>query len=260
MNRVSLFALALAGLLLTALLFAQRAPAPRTLRASEPIVVELFTSEGCSSCPPADALLQKFDRQPYPGVQLIVLSEHVDYWNHIGWRDPYSDAAFSERQSAYGKKLGLDSVYTPQMVVDGTRQFVGSSSEDAEAAFEKASSRIKVPLKISDVRIEGMFLKAHVAAAVLPGSVRAADVILAIALDHAESQVAGGENSGRHLTHVSVARRVSNVGSIVSGEAFSKEVQIHLEPGTDRSRLRVIAFLQEPGPGRIVAAAEERIR
>jgi hypothetical protein len=239
MNRLSIFALVLASLLLAALLFARRAPTPTPLRASGPIVVELFTSEGCSSCPPADALL------------------HVDYWNHIGWRDPYSDAAFSERQSAYGKRLGLESVYTPQMVVDGTREFLGSSSTDAEAALDKAASGVKVSLKISDVRVEGDSLKAHLETAVLPGSVHAADVILAIALDHAESQVKAGENSGRHLTHVSVARAFSTVGSIASGDAFSKDVQIHLGQRADRSRLRVIAFLQEPGPGRIVGAAEQ---
>jgi len=257
MNRLSIFALVLASLFLAALLFARRAPAPTPLRPSGPIVVELFTSEGCSSCPPADALLQKFDRQPYPGVQLIVLSEHVDYWNHIGWRDPYSDAAFSERQSAYGKRLGLESVYTPEMVVDGTREFLGSSSADAEAALDKAAAAVKVSLKISDVRVEGDSLKAHVETALLPSSVYAADVILAIALDHTESQVKAGENSGRHLTHVSVARAFSTVGSIASGDAFSKDVQIHLGQRADRSRLRVIAFLQEPGPGRIVGAAEE---
>ncbi len=95
------------------------------LLAALPILIELFTSEGCSSCPPADAALARMqEKQPAPGVQLIVLSEHVDYWNDLGWRDPFSDRLFSERQSRYGGRT-----YTPQAMVDGRVDVLGSDED-----------------------------------------------------------------------------------------------------------------------------------
>src|SRR5580704_4832820 len=122
------------------------APAQRV-----PVLVELFTSEGCSDCPPADALLAKLDAtQPISGAQAIVLSEHVTYWNHQGWSDPFSLDAMTERQEDYVRRFGLDSSYTPQMVVDGTEQFVGSNTRALVAAIEKEA---KTPRQ--SVTIEG---------------------------------------------------------------------------------------------------------
>jgi hypothetical protein len=227
--------------------------------ARTPVVVELFTSEGCSSCPPADLLLQKFDTQPVPGAQLIVLSEHVDYWNHIGWTDPYSSPAYSERQSAYGKRFQLDSVYTPQLVVDGTNEVVGSDSSQARKAFNQAVAGEKVPVRISAAILESNVVKAHLETGPLPARPGKADVVFVVALNHAESQVAGGENSGHRLTHVAVVRSLTKVGSIDAGQSFAQDVSVKIEKGTDPAQLRVIAFLQEQGQGKILGAALEKL-
>jgi hypothetical protein len=224
-----------------------------------PVLVELFTSEGCSDCPPADALLAKLDVQSVPGVQAIVLSEHVDYWNHIGWTDPYSSHSYSQRQSAYDNHFGLSSVYTPQMVVDGTEQFVGSDVSRARAALERAEAGVKIPVTLSHLRFEnGTELQATVEAGPLPESSHRAGVFVVVALNRAESAVAGGENSGRHLTHVAVVRDLLKVGDLKPGASFSKEVSVKVASGVGPGNVRLIAFVQEPGPGRVLGAAVEK--
>jgi len=221
-----------------------------------PVLVELFTSEGCSDCPPADALLAKLDAQPFPGAQAIVLSEHVDYWNHSGWTDPYSSHSYSERQSAYDNHFGLSSVYTPQMVVDGTQEFVGSDVRRVRAALEKAEAGVKIPVRISHLRFgTGRELQATVEAGPLPESSHKAGVFVVVALDRVESAVVRGENAGRHLTHVAVARNLLKVSDLKPGATFSREVAVKVENGVDPANVRMIAFVQEPGPGPVLGAA-----
>ncbi len=222
-----------------------------------PILVELFTSEGCSSCPPADRLLQKFDSQPIAGAQLIVLSEHVDYWNHIGWKDPYSNHSYSERQSGYGETFRLASVYTPQMVVDGSSEFNGSDSGLADKAFAKAVGAPKIPVRLSSISTDASnILHAHIEVGTLAptfGSAQA-EVFVVVALSRAESQVSAGENAGHKLTHVAVVRRFTKIGVLRRGQALAQDVQLKLDPGSDPRNLRLIAFVQEPRQGRVLGA------
>jgi hypothetical protein len=261
MHRLTLIVFTTGAAFLAAFLFAENS-APRPVANANsltPVVVELFTSEGCSSCPPADLLLQKLDKQPIPGAQLIVLSEHVDYWNHIGWADPYSSESYSQRQNTYGTRLRLESVYTPQMVVDGSDEFVGSDSHEATKVFEKAVVRTKIPVRISAATLEGNVVKAHLETDPLPAQFKKADLVFVVALNHAESQVAGGENSGRRLTHVAVVRTLVKVGALSERQAVSQDVSARIENGADPSQLRVIAFLQESGQGRILGATAAQL-
>ena len=242
------------------LLWAADAPQPNS---PVPVLVELFTSEGCSSCPPADALLQQLDgSQPVAGAQLIVLSEHVDYWNHIGWTDPYSSRFFSDRQSAYSDRFRLSGVYTPQMVVDGATEFVGNDSRLATQAIQKALAQQKVAVRVSEISLETPnVLRAHVEADALKESSKAskADVYLVVALDHAESQVLRGENGGRRLTHVGVVERLTKIGRIETGKGFAQDVRVKLDSKTDLGTLRVIAFVQETGQHQVLGATLEKV-
>ena len=230
---------------------------------SAPVLVELFTSEGCSSCPPADQLLQQLDKsQPVAGAQLIVLSEHVDYWNHIGWTDPYSSRFFTDRQSAYSESFKLNTVYTPQMVVDGTTEFVGNDPTRATQAIYQSLKQKKVPVRISGISLDGAnILQAHVEAEGLPDSSRTgkADVFLVVALNHVESKVLRGENGGRRLTHVAVVTSLTKVGSVEIGKNFAKDVQLKLDTKTDPNNLRLIAFVQQPNQHQVLGAAMQRI-
>jgi hypothetical protein len=227
-----------------------------------PVLVELFTSEGCSSCPPADALLAKLDRsQPVNGVELIVLSEHVDYWNDIGWKDPYSSHEYSERQSAYAAHFRRGGIYTPQMVIDGHSQLVGSDERGAIQAIENETKFAKVSLTLSAIRLENNNkLSLHVESDPLGPSVaaRSANLLLATADDSDESQVNRGENAGRALKHVAVLRRLVEVGKVGKSEKVSRDLTVNFNH-QDLRTLRIVAIIQEPSAGRVLGVATARL-
>ena len=227
-------------------------------RGRTPVLVELFTSEGCSSCPPADQLLEKLDNQPVAGAEMIVLSEHVDYWNDIGWKDPYSAHLYSERQSIYGKRFGLDSVYTPQMVVDGSSEFVGSNPALADKAFAKALGVPKISVHlwlISADPSSGVHVHLDIGALDPSFGAPEAEVQIAVALSCAESQVSSGENAGHTLTHVSVVRSLTKIGVLKRGQGLSQNVHLNIGPVSEFHNLRLIAFVQEPQQGKVLGAA-----
>lgn len=219
-----------------------------------PVVVELFTSEGCSSCPPADRLLQKVDRtQPYRNAELIVLSEHVDYWNDT-WKDPFSSALFSERQRIYGEHFGLDNVYTPQIVVDGSAEGVGSNELFLKSSVQRALQQKKVPISLADVRISGKQVLLHAHSDVVPSNRGRLTLYLALAAGEVQSNVKGGENAQKSLTHVAVVKTLLSAASLSPGVALDRDFTVPLPETLDRHGLRVVAFLQSAQSHAIVGA------
>lgn len=222
-----------------------------------PVLVELFTSEGCSSCPPADELLRKLDEsQSVPGAEVVSLSEHVDYWDDIGWKDPFSAHANSQRQDQYAEHFRTGGVYTPQMIVDGEFEFVGSDARSAVQAIGKAAIAPKIAVNLSSVHAtqDGKVVLS-VKTGPLPGSagVPSASVLVAVADDKDVSSVARGENSGRTLTHIAVLRELKTVGAVDKTNGFSRDVEMDLPSGAKKSR--IIVIVQEGQAGKIVGVA-----
>lgn len=216
-----------------------------------PVLLELFTSEGCSSCPPADQLLEKIDRdQPVPGTDLIVLSEHVDYWNRIGWTDPFSSSDFSRRQQAYAAQFGMDDIYTPQLVVDGGKAVVGGNWPMAARAIQQSLRESKLPVT---VRVDGA--RVHIDVPSLQGDGAKGLVYLVLAANHAKSKVTSGENGGRELTHVAVVLSLRQVAKVSAKESVSKDVQVALKSNFNTSDMRVVVFVQDARTQRVLGAA-----
>lgn len=241
---------------------AAKSPSTNTSASDVPVLVELFTSEGCSSCPPADVILQRLDSfQPIPGAQLIVLSEHVTYWDQLGWKDPNSSPAFTDRQNAYESKLGIQEPYTPQFIIDGDQSVSLEKLQTLEDALNKAKRDPKIAVRIDSATVDPAnptLLKTHIETDSNPDK-RSAEIFLAVALDHVESQVLRGENGGKHLVHVAVVQQLTKIGKLSKGKIFSQDVQLKLNPGDDPKNLRLVAFVQESGPGKLLGASMRRL-
>jgi hypothetical protein len=226
---------------------------------ARPVLVELFTSEGCSSCPPADALLAKLDQQARLGnAEIIALEEHVDYWDQLGWRDPYSSAQWTERQQDYAASFKNDGVYTPQMVVDGRIEFVGNSSGRARSAIEEAAREPKAELSLKTQPPQNGRVHVSIDLKKLPaGESKGPQVWLAVTESALQSNVLHGENAGENLHHAAVVRSLRKVGDAAPNResAFSGEQDLRIDPAWKKENLRVVAFVQDPKSKHILAAA-----
>jgi hypothetical protein len=239
----------------------------RSLQAQAPtrkstVVVELFTSEGCSSCPPADRVLSELvHRQPLPGVEVLALGEHVDYWDRLGWRDPFSSAMFSTRQSNYSAGVFHNRViYTPQLVIDGQLETVGSDSAAVRRAIEEAARAPKAAVGVVAERAADR-RELHVEVPPNLALHDAADVVVAVTEDNLSTDVRRGENGGRTLTHSAVVRSLTTVGALPrNGGAWLTSVSVPLAPEWKPESLRVIGFVQEHQHRRILGAGASSLK
>jgi hypothetical protein len=237
----------------TSLAASAAAQTPQTNRT--PVLVELFTSEGCSTCPPADTLLAKLEQvQPVDGAQIIVLGEHVDYWDGQGWHDRFSSHQYTERQNEYCGRLHVDNSYTPQMIVDGTDQFVGHDAIHAVSAIQHAAQIPKIKLILSQPVVDAQKVSASVSSPA-PMTTKKADLYAALVDPKDTTEVRGGENGGHQLHHVGVVRSLQRVGKLkdlgAGPVSFSLNAPADAKPG----EMRVVVFAQESGQGAVLAAA-----
>ncbi len=244
---MKLFATAAAISFLVFVAFALSTKAAQSEESRKPVLVELFTSEGCSSCPPADVLLQKLvELQPVPGAEIIAMEEHVDYWNHDGWVDPFSSPEWTERQQVY-VDLTKSEPATPELVVDGQTQLVGSDGPKALSEIEKAS---RVPT--TEVTITSAPDKNSRRISVSVGNIPenlgkdVAEVWMAVTEDGLHSQATAGENKGRALTHVATVRSLHKLGTADAQKpvAFSGNTEVKINSHWNAANVRVVVFVQ----------------
>lgn len=208
-------------------------------------VVELFTSEGCSSCPPADKLLAKIQEEN-AGKPVYILAFHVDYWNHQGWRDVFSEREFTKRQYQYADWLKLETVYTPQAVVNGKHELIGSQEETLRRALNTELSAAASAQLNAEAQIEAGKLKLTYQAT---NAARGSVLQVALVQKVAHTMVKRGENAGRLLPHVQIVRRIQSFPAAASGN-----VTVNLPEGFNPTEWEVITFLQNTQTGAIIAA------
>lgn len=219
---------------------------------SRPILVELFTSEGCSDCPPADALLAKIAGER---KDVIVLSEHVDYWNYLGWSDPFSSAASTQRQQDYAQRFRGEGPYTPQMVVDGTRQFVGSNSSALHTALAASADKAKPALTLTSLYESSGRNRALGVSIKLAETPARARLIAVLVQNEGHQDVKRGENGGRTLRHISIAREFHDLGETSASHPTATATEFKLPDNADPTGYHIVVFVQQGAGGAVLAAA-----
>ncbi len=223
----------------------------------KPVIVELFTSEGCSDCPPAEALAMRMEKQPLPGINMIVLEEHVTYWNQYGWFDPFSSSDWTQRQMEYVGKTPKPNPYTPEMVIDGQQQFPGGDAQKAQDAIDADAHVPDTPVTIATASLDskgtGDF---KISVGKLDGSTAGdeADVWIAVTEDGLHSAPNAGENSGHTLYHAAVLRYLHKVGP-VQASGFTGDARVKINSKWERKDVNVVAFVQDRKSLKIIGAA-----
>ncbi len=213
-------------------------------------VIELFTSEGCSSCPPADELVEKIQKESN-NLPVYILSFHVDYWNRLGWKDVFSNAAYSKRQNQYAQWLNLQSVYTPQIVVNGRKEFIGSEEATLRNAIKSNLQKTpSVALSLNNLKINKDQVNLQYQ---IEGTVGKTSLLLALVQKSATTKVKGGENGGRTLSHVQIVR---NLQTVDLNEKNIGSATVTIPSTLNNQSLEVVAFLQNNSNGEILAAAK----
>ncbi|HJP64499.1 MAG TPA: DUF1223 domain-containing protein, partial [Mucilaginibacter sp.] len=213
-------------------------------------VVELFTSEGCSSCPPADALVAKVQKES-EGKPVYILAYHVDYWNRLGWKDAFSDAAYSARQKQYARWIKGAEIYTPQAVINGRKEFIGSQEGTLRSTIKAdLTETTKTELFLNDLSSIGgkITFKYHI-----QNITNNSSLVVALVEKNAISKVMKGENAGRTLSHVQIVRELRSVNP---GNNNNGSVSLPLPGDFNGNGYEVIAFVQNTTNGEITGAAK----
>ena len=245
MKRV-LFLLGLGLLLIAAVTSTRLTPAKVATNHPGTVVLELFTSQGCSSCPPADRLLSTLGREDFAGRTVIPLAYHVDYWNYLGWRDPFSSARWSDRQRRYAQKIQASQVYTPQLVVNGTEQMVGNAEHPVRAEIgRQLQGGDRGIVTIDDVARHGNELAVKLHARV-DKDVPQADLVVALFESGITTAVRSGENADRSLTNDFIVRWEDRATAVHANADATATVTIPIAKDWNANHLGVAAFLQDP--------------